>query len=252
MIIRGTPKTNHAAAAGAGTSRPPGESGEAGTSRPQSGNPEPAPPLSWPRPDSPTHKRLREDALRERDTQETSGPRRPACAKAMTPEQATAAEMFRNNIRDYDPLVHWRKRGEFGQTFGRDGNGMAATSPLRYSPGGSLTMKPQDFPPETTLMIHSHPPDPRNPSNPTDFPSNADVYGAYLRSRGNTNGIKEEMIYHVPTNSFLKFKGKIDPGTGAPKFKLMQNPFEMGPPQAGQEARRDLPTGLKRLTGGRP
>jgi hypothetical protein len=161
-------------------------------------------------------------------------PRTPAGIKEMTPDQAAASQLFRQNLNAVDPTGVLRRRGGFGQAYSRFGNHMVANSPMRHEPGGSVNVPPRYHAPGTTQIIHSNP----GPGGP---PSAADYFSAYVQSLGGHHGVQVEMLYHHGEDKFYGYDGKADPATGQPSFHELVNPYDMGAPRTGAESLRKLP-----------
>lgn len=191
-----------------------------------------------PRPDSPTYQKLRT----HRDIEQSGGPyylpEEPAGLRAMNPEQAACAEMFRNNIKASDPTGVLGNNGEFTQTFRREGDKVVANGPLRYFPGNRSFIPDEDLA-GASQFFHSHPRAPHHPDR--SFPSYQDYLTHYILAQDPSNTVKSGMIYHPHTDTFQEFKGKIDPETNLPKYKEAVNLYPMDPPQGGIESERRLP-----------
>ena len=193
---------------------------------------------NWFRPNSPTYLSLKNEADFEKILGFTFGSSIPAGVKEMTREQAAATTLFKNNLEAFDPTGILRGIGEFGQAFRRDGDAMAANNDIHYMVGGAMFMPPGSYVPETSQVIHSHL---LEPSHINNYPSDADYYAAYVGTKGNTGNLKGETMYHPQSGKFYYYEPKLDPATGHPVFHELVNPFDMGPPAGGFEARRTLP-----------
>lgn len=200
--------------------------------------PPPPPPETWLRPASPTYNTLKGNAELEKLAGFTWGTNIPAGSKEMTAEQAAATTLFRNNIDAYDPTGGLRAIGEFGQSFRPEGGGVSANADIHYMVGGAMYLPPASFRPETTQMIHSHPQDPTHINN---YPSDADYYHAYFASKGNSNDLKGEIIYHPGSAKFYWYEPKLEQGSSFPNFYELVNPYEAGPRSGNLESHRPLP-----------
>ena len=200
--------------------------------------PQPIPAETWLRPASPTYNTLKGNAALEKLAGLTWGTNIPAGIKEMTPEQAAATTLFKNNIEAYDPSGVLRAIGEFGQSYRPEAGGIAANADIHYMVGGAMYLPPASFRPETTQMIHSHPQDPSHINN---YPSDADYYHAYFASKGNSNDLKGEIIYHPGSAKFYWYEPRLEEGASFPKFYELVNPYEAGPRSGNLESRRPLP-----------
>ncbi len=187
------------------------------------------------RPGSPTHRYLLAQARTGQELGEHMGPTEAMGVREMTREEAAATHLFKQNLDAVDPARTLRNQGEFGQAYRPGDQGMLANTPLHFEPGGQVTVPPRAHSPETTHIIHSHP-----PSHP-GFPTDADYYSAYIQSQGNRNGVKGEIMYDAAKDKFFAYQGKLHAETGGAAYHELVNPFDMGPKALGPQASKALP-----------
>lgn len=205
---------------------------------PAPGAPPPGAGDDWFRPASPTYNALKTNADLEKIAGFTWGNSVPAGIKEMTPEQAAATTLFKNNMEAFDPTGLLRAAGEFGQSYRPEAGGVAANADLHYMTGGAMYMPAASFRPETSQMIHSHPND---PGHKNDYPSDADHYHAYLATKGNGGNLKGETFYHPGSDKFYWYEPKLEPGAFYPKFYELVNPYAQPPHTGSLEGHRRLP-----------
>lgn len=139
----------------------------------------------------------------------------------MTPHQGRAANLFLENMDTADPTGRMRKRGEFFQTYRLEGGEVKANQPIHYEQGGAVDKPPKgSFPPDTFMVIHSHPPD-----YASNRPSSDDYFEAW-KTKTN-HGVEKEMLYDVKAGKFREFEGAFPP-----QFQTAHRPDSPSPGRA--------------------
>lgn len=175
------------------------DSSRPGTPRAESAGSRPSTPGTPPL--TPTGQRLKD--LTAEEDQLGAVPSRPAMNTQMTPHQGRAANLFLENMNAADPSGRMRKRGEFFQTYRLEGGEVKANQPIHYERGGAVDKPPKgSFPPDTFMVIHSHPPD-----YASNRPSSDDYFEAW-KTKTN-HGVEKEMLFDVKAGKFREYEGSL-------------------------------------------